>query len=452
MCRDSSELQSSFRAEPCRRSRQRPGWRRDVARPMTLVLWARSRANLGGAVVSQFSQAAASLLLTVAGVRALSISTFGVLSFLLGTLVFATAIMTGFVGDSLTVLDRHDRSVRAGLQAWSTIIACGLLVAGASLSYVTGLLEPADALLYGLALVAFTVEDTARRLLMATLRFWSVVVTDMCYLFAALAVLLAARATSGGLALHNFLWALVVGQVLATLVAVSLAPKSERWLAPWRNPAIRHVAAFGGWRALQQCLRPGALTVVRLMVIGAVSTAALGDLEAARVYMSPALLVANGVGGYLLATYSRQRHLSRRQSLRVANIAAASLTTTTVLLCALSILLIPYLGPLMTGGSTQISVVAVISWALLSASIALGMPYASLGAVRGRPSLVVGLRIVDTALSVTFVAVLLYVVEGAAALVPAAMAVAGFIGAGLLRWVGLASNRWLPERASVAQA
>jgi hypothetical protein len=48
--------------------------------------------------------------------------------------------------------------------------------------------------------------------------------------------------------------------------------------------------------------------------------------------------------------------------------------------------------------------------------------------------------------------VLLYVVAGAAALVPAAMAVAGFIGAGLLRWVGLASNRWLPERASVAQA
>src|SRR4051794_7583590 len=91
------------------------------------------RRSAAGAVVAQFSQAAASFLLTVAAARYLGSAEFGVLALLVGALVLGTAVMTGFVGDSLTVLDRYDARIRTALELWCVCIATGLMVVGAVL-------------------------------------------------------------------------------------------------------------------------------------------------------------------------------------------------------------------------------------------------------------------------------------------------------------------------------
>jgi hypothetical protein len=399
------------------------------------------RSSAAGAVCSQFSQAGASLVLSVAGVRYLTTASWGVLSLLLGSLVLATALMTGFVGDSLTVLDRADRSVRTALQIWCVVIMSGLLVVGAFATAVPGLLDRTEAVMFGLALAAFTMEDCARRLLMANLRFWSVVAVDLFALSVSVVVLVTEHAQHGRIVLSDFLLAVVLGQVLATGLGIVLLPSTERWLAAARTPAMMAVARFGGWRALQQGLRPTALTVTRLMVVAAASRAALGELEAARVYMSPTLLVVQGFGSYLLVSYAADRHLGRREAVRAADWATAILTGSSVVLGVVAVLALPLLGGVLTGGATHVDVVAAAGWALFAASAAATMPYTSLAAVRGRQPIVVGLRVVDTVASLVFVAVLLFVVRSSPSITPYGLALGAFVGAGLQRWIGLAPQR-----------
>ena len=396
-------------------------------------------------MVAQFSQAAVSFLLTVVGLRALSAAEFGIFSLIVGSLVLATALMTGFVGDSLTVLDRHAPGVRAGLQAWGLAIGMGLFIAGAGISLATGLLSVGDALLFGAALTAFTVEDTARRLLMANLRFWSVVVTDLVYLVGAAVVLLALWRTTGQITLGDLLVALVASQVLATVVGVVLAPRGERYLVRLRRPAIGAVARFGGWRALQQGLRPGVLTVMRVVVLAVAGDAALGQLEAARVYMSPALLLVQGIGGYLLATYAADRHLSLRRAVRAADRTVGMLVGASLVLGAVAYALLPVAGGWLTGGSFDIPPEAVLSWAAFAAAVAAVMPYASLGAVRGRQVIVVGLRIVDSVLCIVLVVLALQVAGLSYVVAPLAVAAGTLVGAMLQRTVGLGRRAILSE-------
>lgn len=402
------------------------------------------RQQAAGAVTAQFSQAAVSFLLTVVGLRSLPATEFGVFSLLIGTLVLATALMTGFVGDSLTVLDRHDRRIRAGIELWCLLIGAGLLVVGAVATSVTGLLSLGDALLFGLALTAFTVEDTARRLLMANLRFWSVVVTDLVYLVGASAVLLVLWKGTGRITLGDLLLALVLSQVAATVVGVALAPRGERYLVGLREPALAAVARFGGWRALQQGLRPGTLTVMRIVVLAVAGDAALGRLEAARVYMSPALLLVQGFGGFLLATYSADRHLPLPRAIRAATRTVWLLVGTSLVLGVIAYLLLPVAGDWLTGGAFEIPPAAVLSWAAFAAAVAATMPYASLGAVRGRQVVVVGLRVVDSLLCILFVVLALQVAGVSYVYAPLAVAAGATIGAILQRTVGLGRRAILP--------
>jgi O-antigen/teichoic acid export membrane protein len=407
------------------------------------------RLAAAGGVSAQFSQAVASFVLTVAGVRFLPVSEFGVLALLLGSLVLATALMTGFVGDSLTVLDRRSPPIRAALEFWCLAIAGGLVIVGTALTLAPGLLDGGQALLFGLALAAFTLEDTARRLLMANLRFWSVVTVDLSALAVSTGFLVAMHVRRGHLELVDFLVALALGQLVATVVGVALLPAVERRLVRWRQPALATVGRFGGWRALQQVIRPGGLTIMRLIVVAAAGRAALGQLEAARVYMSPALLVVQGMGGFLLATYAADRHLSRAEAVRATDRTVGLLVASSLGLGVLAVVLVPELGPLVAGTQVHIDPVAVAGWATFTMAAAATMPYASLGAVRGRQSLVVGLRLVDTGASLAFVVVLLSVLALPPALAPFGLALGGFIGAALQRWVALAEHRVVPVPAGV---
>ena len=137
----------------------------------------------------------------------------GEFAVLFGVIVVATAVSSGFVGDSLTVLDRRRSSVRAGLQWWLAMLALGAGVIGVAVAVLAGFLSPAEAVAFGLATGHFLVEDTLRRLLMATMQFWRIVFVDIAAMVASLAVVVVAAAKDG-VTLGVMLFALAVGQVV----------------------------------------------------------------------------------------------------------------------------------------------------------------------------------------------------------------------------------------------
>src|SRR5262249_5226221 len=152
-----------------------------------------------------FSQALGSFVLQLVAARSLSLPAFGVFALLLSGIVLATGIMTGFVGDSLTVLDRRQPPIRAGLQAWCLIIAIGTQAVCVLVGLPPGAISTGAAALFGLALAAWVVEDPVRRLLMACLRFWSVVAVDLSPLATASTTLAVAFALNGRIGLSDIL-------------------------------------------------------------------------------------------------------------------------------------------------------------------------------------------------------------------------------------------------------
>ena len=202
-----------------------------------------------GGVAAQFSQALGSLALQLLAARTLELPAFGVFAVLLGAIVVATGVMTGLVGDSLTVLDRSRPPIRAALQFWCVVVTAGTFLAGAVVGERTGFLSAGESVLFGLAMAAWVAEDTVRRLLMATFRFWSVVVVDLTHAATAVGVLGVIAAT-GRVTLGSFLLALLVGQLVAIAAGLALAPAAERAVVGWRGAELRTVAGFGAWRGL----------------------------------------------------------------------------------------------------------------------------------------------------------------------------------------------------------
>src|SRR4051812_14313388 len=226
------------------------------------------RRPAAGAVAGQVTQAGAALVLQVAAARFLGAAGLATFSVVYGAIVLVTAVSSGLVGDSLTVLDRTDPGTRAALHVWAVVVSGTAGVLGAVLTLVTGLLPAWGAAVLGLAVTAFVLEDVLRRLLMATGRFWSLPAVDATSLVLALLTLVACAAV-GGLSLASFMVALLVGQTGAGIMAWLLAPMGERPVGPWRSPAIGHVFDFGVWRAAGQTVRPALLTALRLLGVGA---------------------------------------------------------------------------------------------------------------------------------------------------------------------------------------
>ena len=87
-----------------------------------------------GAVAGQVSQAAAALVLQVAAARELGAAGLATFSLVYGAIVLVTAVASGLVGDSLTVLDRTERGTRAALHVWAVAVAAGAGVLGTALT------------------------------------------------------------------------------------------------------------------------------------------------------------------------------------------------------------------------------------------------------------------------------------------------------------------------------
>jgi O-antigen/teichoic acid export membrane protein len=320
-------------------------------------------------------------------------------------MVMATAVSTGLVGDSLTVLDRSDPRVRSALWRIGWIVVTGSAGLGFALTVTLGALPLQACVAFALAMAAFVTADLGRRLLMANLRFWSLVVVDGVGLGVGLGFL-GLVALSRELELTHLLLAVTLTQVTAVAIAVTMLPGHERGRPRSGWGAWRAVLGFGSWRAAQQFVRPTMLNAARWVVLVAAGAAAVGELEAARIFVAPAMLLVQGFGSYLFSSYAADRDQGARVLLGRADRAASVMLGSAVVVGAGAALLLPVLGDLVTAGRFDLNVAAVLGWACYAASCAAVLPYGSLAAVRGQQQLVFLVRVADSLLSLGLVAAL----------------------------------------------
>ncbi|MGY1746889.1 hypothetical protein [Blastococcus sp. SYSU D00695] len=398
---------------------------------MTPALPSVVRSPAAGAVLGQVTQVLGGLVLQVAAARSLGATGLATFSLAYGVLVLATAVVSGLVGDSLTVLDRADRAIRAGLHVWTALLAGAGAVLGAGGALLSGALPVWAGLLVGPAVAVFLVEDTMRRMLMAGGRFWSLPAVDGAALVTSLAVL-GAAASGGGVDLADLVTALLAGQAAGSLVAWRLLAPAERPRGPWRAPALGAVWSFGVWRALAQTIRPALLTGLRLLVVGVLGAAAYGPVEAARVLTSPTLVVVGGLGSFLLPHFVRLQDAPPGTVLRRADRAVLALVGGVAAIGVLVVALLPWAGPLLTGGGYEVPVASVAGWSAYAVASAALLPYSSLAAVHRRQRQVLALRGLEF-LSLAVALLLVLVADGGAAWTPWALCIGPLLAAAAVR-------------------
>jgi O-antigen/teichoic acid export membrane protein len=359
-----------------------------------------------GAMAAQVWQAVGSFGLQLVAAWLLGASGLGLLSLCLGVIILVTAVASGMVGDSLVILDRRDRGVRAGLQFWALILAVTSFLGSVIVLPVSGLLTPVEALLMGLALVAFQLEELVRRIFMATMRFWRLVVIDSAAVVSALA-LVGIWALVEPVTIATFFVALAVGQSIGIGVGVVMLPATERTVVPLRGAAIKAVAGFGAWRGAQVSIAPLVLTAMRVAVTAASGGAALGQLELARIYVAPVLLSVQGLGSYLLSSYVRDKAFALPLLTRRAWRTSLTMIAGSLLIGAVIVLLAPLVSGLVSGPHVVLDRLALAGWVLYVAALASLQPFASLAAAWGRPSQVLRCRIADAIFVIVLIPLLL---------------------------------------------
>ena len=382
-----------------------------------------------GAIAGQLSQAAASLLLQVVAARTLGAEGFAVFALLLAIVVTATGVSTGLVGDSLTVLPRDEPRIRTGLQvvAVTTAILAGVI--GWVATWLSGLLQERTAALFGVAVAVYLLEDALRRLLMASMRFWSLVVVDASAAATYLVVLLVAHLRSG-IGVLAVVAALVAGQLVASVVAWALLPSAERRSRGRTRPDLRAVLRFGTWRALQLATNPLVLLLARVLIVQAAGRAAYGQLEAARLLTAPATLAIQGLGGYLLASFARSTGTGP-EAVRRADRAATLLAFGALGVGGAMAATLPWVGPFVTGGRFPVSVVAVLAWGVVAAGAAVAVPYTNLAVAGGHQRAIFGIRVFGAVLSLA--AVVCLVLASTVDVVPLGLAAGSLVSAAVIR-------------------
>lgn len=404
-----------------------------------------------GAVGAQVTQALASFALMTLAARLLGLSELGKFSILYGAVVLATAISTGFVGDSLTVLDRHKAPIRSALQRWAMLICTGVAMATAAVCWGAGFLGWGEALVFALAILVFMLEDLLRRLLMASMAFMKIWLVDLSSLVVSMAALatwyfVELQTHSGGhvrLPLLAFLLALFMGQFAALILAVFLLPEGER---SWSRGVadMRAVFKYGKWRAAQQGLRPAMQTVTRIVVVAVISLAAAGEFEIARIYSAPVLLVVSGISSFLFASFAGQREASKEALLKQADRGVAAMIAVTIPGSALALFVMPWAGPLVTGHLPN--TLAAAGWLVYGISVAAVTPYGALGAVRSNPAIIFAIRSADTLFSIFSVVVVLFVFKDYA-IASWAMVPGSILGGLVIRQLIVSRNRMDAQRA-----
>lgn len=394
-------------------------------------LASRFPSQAAGALAAQITLALSSFVLQVLAARQLGPAGLGTFALLFGGIVMATAITTGLIGDSLTVLDRRDQKIASALFRLGWLLITAFSLVGAAVVVVAGL-PISTAVVFGVATASFLTADLVRRVLMADLRFWSIVLADAVG-FLAIVTFLAVSSSIRPLTLDSFIAAIAVGSVVSIAVALTRIPRTGQRRRPRGWGDWRAVLGYGSWRAAQQFVRPTMLNLSRAIVLVAAGAAAVGVVEAARVFMAPAMLLVQGLGSYLFSSYAAHRELGPRVLLRRADRAASVMLVGAVIAAGAGALALPWLGPLMTDGRFELSMTAVLGWSCYAASCAAILPYGSLAATQGRQQWVLVIRLVDSALALALAWLLLIVGGVDPVWLPWILSIGSFIGGVLCR-------------------
>ncbi|NND74105.1 MAG: O-antigen ligase family protein [Ilumatobacter sp.] len=382
-----------------------------------------------GALISQGIVAASSLALQLIALNQLGAPGLGAFSLLLGILITVNAVQSGWIGDSLTVLDRFEPGTRRALFQSQLIVVVLVAVSTTALALPVGGIDATAAVLFGVASVMWVIEETMRRLLIARREFWKLVANDASFALGSLGMIGFTAARGHTFTLETLILALISGAVVAIGVAVVQLPSIE--LSPGLLAAsrLREMSSFAFWRAAQVGLRPGSMAIVRAVVAGAVSLEALGRLEAARLLLAPVLTAVGGAGVYLLPTYSAQAKRAERFRPAVP-LAMALVGGMAAAYGAVALLARDPLMRLLDDGTTIVSAAALISWSLYSIGFGAGVPAGNAVVSTGRSRVAFRLRCVDALVGVT--AASLFALVGWIDIVPAGLAIGTFVGAFLL--------------------
>ncbi|MET0910814.1 MAG: O-antigen ligase family protein [Ilumatobacteraceae bacterium] len=403
-------------SRPATASAATSGGRRTGSRPL-------------GALVSQGIVAGSSLVLSLIALRSLGAAGLGAFSLLFGILTTVNAIQSGWIGDSLTVLDRFDPGYRRALfqSQWATV-GLVLLVTAVLGNFVSGV-DRDTAVLFGLASVAWVLEETIRRILIARREFWKLAANDASFAVGSLGMLALVAFNGAALSLQTLVMSVMAGAVVAFIVGVIQLPAVELTLGVKAPSRLRELSSFAVWRAIQIGMRPATLSLVRALVAAAASLAALGQLEAARLLLAPILTVINGAGVYLLPTYAAQARRGERFRPTVPR-AMIVVAGAAALYGGVAMVLRGQLADLLTDGTTTVSLGAIAAWTLFSMGFGAGVPAGNAVVAEGRSRQTFMIRLIDTAIGLVIAG--LCVAAGWIAAVPAGLAVGAFVGAGLL--------------------
>lgn len=394
----------------------------------------RRMANAGGAVAAQGMAAGASMLLQVVAVRSLGDAGYGAFTILLAGLVLVAGLHGGFVGDSRTVLDRSDPAVRDALAAFQLVFVAGSTVVAAIGVWASGLTSGAGCLWFAALTAVWLFEDAGRRLFMARLEFWRLVVNDTVYLVVTVAVLFALRWQAGEVTLEMLLVAMTAGALASVVDAAIALPAHElRFERPTRA-GLRAVAGFAMWRSAHAGIRPMATLILRSLVSALASPAALGRLEAARLTVAPITIVINGLSSALLPRYTQRHRVRPNEPDRIA-LPTWCLTAACLLYGGIVTLAAGSLMPLLTGGrEVDVDRWAVAGWCLFSVAFAAGIPVGTSLLARQQSRLVFRLRLLDSVIGLAIATALVAAVGPSAA--PYGVAVGTTVGL-FLTWSAL---------------
>lgn len=403
-------------------------------------------AKAGGAVTVQFVTAGGSLLVQALAARTLGASGYGAYALFFAVLVMITSVQTSWVGDTLTVFDRFEPRVRGAL----LLSVAGTVVAGAAVgslvAVVMDLAGPGGIALFALLVALWLLNETGRRIFTARMEFWRLTANDACYLVTTLAALGGATALGADASVPLLLGTMCVGCLASILLARLRLPAREYALAPVRGTAFREILGFSWWRSVQAGIRPTALLLARIMIAAFASTAALAGVEAARLLLAPALTFVNGAGWFLLGDFAKAerdgRPLRARQAVRACGLMAGI----ALVMSLAGILLVDWLGPVVTGGSFDVDKVALAGWGLYAVCFACTLPLASLATARKRSRSVFVIRGVESLSGLLVLAVLLVADPGHAPAAPYCLGAGGLVSAVML-WRMLRKDD--PPRASV---
>lgn len=406
----------------------------DTAKAARRVRLSRVASSAGGAVVTQFVLAGASLVLQAVAARFLGAEGFSHFVLIYGALVLGIALYTSWFGDALTVLDRFDPRIRAALLR--SLILGGAMVSGAVAVFGNVFLDGRETAAAATVAAAWVLNESVRRIYSARTAFWALASNDAVGAAVTLATLTAIALLGGRLTLTQLFCAMAIGYIGAAVLGAMRQPREELRNPGIRDAAVRDVAGFAAWRSLQAGVRPFSLLVSRVLVGSFGGATALAGVEAARLLLAPALTVANGSGSYFLSTFASRNTSGRPPRSRDAVRGAAVLGGAVIAVGGTAVALTEPLSRLLTGGEFDVDVRAVLGWALYTTVFAATLPMTSLATARRRSRFVFGLRALEMSCGLGVLAAVLALNSAASWTAPYCLSAGGVI-TGLLLWAHL---------------